>query len=97
VRDSAGRSTTAERFASLGHRDTVMLLADPQLRPVSTLLETSIWEASICTIQSADFRNFAHGRHGWLHHRADETLVLALTTKDTREVWAPLGAALPPT
>ncbi|PJN93802.1 hypothetical protein CNY89_18325, partial [Amaricoccus sp. HAR-UPW-R2A-40] len=32
-----------------------------------------------------------------LHHRADETLVLALTTKDTREVWAPLGAALPPT
>ncbi len=97
IRDPAGRSATAERFASLGRRDTVMLLADPQLRPVSTLLETSIWEASICTVQSADFRNFAHGRHGWLHHRADETLVLALTGMETREVWARLGAALPPT
>lgn len=97
VRDPVGRSTMAERFASLGHRDTVMLLADPQLRPVSTLLETSIWEASICTVQSADFRNFAHGRHGWLHNRADETLVVALTAMETREVWAPLEAMLPPT
>lgn len=97
VRNPAGRSTMAERFASLGRRDTVMLLADPQLLPVSTLLETSIWEASICTVQSADFRNFAHGRHGWLHHRADETLVLALTGMETRDVWAPLNAALPPT
>ena len=87
----------AERFASLGHRDTVMLLADPQLHPVSTLLETSIWEASICTVQSADFRNFAHGRHGWLHNRADETLLLALTASETREVWEPLRAVLPPT
>lgn len=97
VRDPVGRSTMAERFASLRHRDTVMLLADPQLRPISTLLETSIWEASICAVQSADFRNFAHGRHGWLHNRADETLVVALTAMETREVWASLGAVLPPT
>lgn len=96
-RTAASRSATAERFASLGRRDTILLLVDPQLRPVSTLLDTSIWEASICSVQSADFRNFAHGRHGWLHHRADETLIVALTAMETREVWAPLASALPPT
>ena len=97
VRDPAGRSAMAERLATLGRRDTVLLLADPHLRPVSTLLETSIWETSICTVQGADFRNFAHGRHAWLHHRADETLILALTGIETRAVWAPIAAVLPST
>lgn len=94
-RDPANRSAMAELFASLGRHDTIVLVTDPQLSPVSALIETSIWEASICAVQCTDFRNFAHGRHGWLHHRADETLILALTGIETREVWFPLADTLP--
>ncbi|WP_347302142.1 HAD hydrolase family protein [Croceibacterium sp. TMG7-5b_MA50] len=96
-RTAAARSAMAERFASLGRRDTILILADPQLGPISTLIDTSIWEASLCSVQRVDFRNFAHGRHGWIHHRADETLIVALTAMETREVWAPIASVLPPT
>ncbi len=95
-RDPVSRSAVAERLASVGGRDTVILVADPQLRAVSTLLETSIWEACLCPVQSTDLRNFAHGRHAWLHHRADETVLVALIGAETRDVWAPLAAILPP-
>ena len=94
-RTQANRSKMANLFASLGRHDTIMLLADPQLRSVSTLLETSVWEASLCAVQSTDFRNFAHGRHAWLHHYADRTLILALTGIESREVWTPLAEKLP--
>lgn len=96
-RTAAVRSAMAERFASLGRRDTILLLADPQFKPVSTLIDTSIWEASLCSVQSVDLRNFAHGRHGWIHHRADETVIVTLTGMETRSVWAPIASVLPPT
>jgi fructoselysine-6-P-deglycase FrlB-like protein len=94
-RDSVRRSAIADSLASMSRRDTVILVADPQLRTMATLLETSIWEACLCPIQSTDLRNFAHGRHAWLHHRANETFLIALTGLETQKVWAPLAAILP--
>jgi fructoselysine-6-P-deglycase FrlB-like protein len=64
-RNSVSRAITAERLGAIGPKSTIILVADPQAKTVSTLLETSIWEASLCSVQSVDLRNFAHGRHTW--------------------------------
>jgi len=82
-------------FGTLSLEDTIIIIADPQLRPISVLLETSAWETGLCPVQSTDFRNFAHGRHAWLHHRGDRSLVLALTGNESRSIWEPLENALP--
>lgn len=83
-------------FGSLNADDTLLIIADPQVASVSSLLETSAWEASICPVQLTDFRNFAHGRHTWLHHRPDRTLILALTGHDSEELWERTAQILPP-
>lgn len=73
----------------------LLLIADPLLEPVTILLETSLWEAAICPVQTTDARNFAHGRHTWPHHHAEKTLVLALTSETTEYVWKKIRASLP--
>ena len=95
MRDPAYRLSMTARLSSLRRSDTVVIAGDPHLRPLSVLLDTSIWEASLCHVQTTDFRNLAHGRHGWLHHRQDETLVFALTGTDTRATWAAINDLLP--
>ena len=95
MRDHGVRASRIAGLATLKRTDTLIVTGDPLLRPMSVLLDTSIWEASLCHVQTADFRNLAHGRHGWLHHRLDETLILALTGAETRAAWAAIKAVLP--
>lgn len=95
MRDPAHRLSMAARLSSLRRSDTVVIASDPHLKPLSVLLDTSIWEASLCHVQTTDLRNLAHGRHGWLHHRQDETLVFALTGTDTRATWSAINDLLP--
>ena len=40
--------------------------------------ESRFTEAALGSVQIADYRNFAHGRHHWLAKRSTETGVLAL-------------------
>ncbi|WFR97510.1 HAD hydrolase family protein [Rhizobium tumorigenes] len=75
--------------------DTIIVLHDPQARAVATLIETSLWETGIAAVQRADFRNFAHGRHVWAAKYPDAMFILALTTAETRSIWAALLDALP--
>ncbi|MEF3129389.1 HAD hydrolase family protein [Rhizobium leguminosarum] len=82
-------------FRSLKSGDTLLVLADPQVKPVATLIDTSLWESGICPIQTTDFRNFAHGRHAWIHQRSSSSVVLALTGQDSRAVWQSLKNSLP--
>jgi fructoselysine-6-P-deglycase FrlB-like protein len=96
MRDAAVRSSRLAAFSTLRHSHTVIVTGDPLLKPMSVLLDTSIWEASLCHVQTVDFRNLAHGRHGWLHHRASDTLILALTGTDTRATWSAIADLLPP-
>ncbi|WP_298463981.1 HAD family hydrolase [uncultured Erythrobacter sp.] len=95
MRTSSVRTELVDRFSSLRSTDSVILLADPLLAPIASMLETSLWEASLCPVQVADFRNFAHGRHSWLHHRPDETHLIALTTLDSHGLWNAIDLALP--
>lgn len=91
----AAREKRRATFSSLKSSDTLIVLSDTQLAPVSSLIDTSVWEASICNIQSADFRNFAHGRHTWLHHRPDTTFVVALTGRDWYSVHSAVLSRVP--
>lgn len=95
MRDAGVRDSRSAAFAGVGRGDTLLVVADTRLGASSVLLDTSIWEASLCHVQSTDFRNFAHGRHGWLHHRADETLLLALTGGDSGGPWSVIDGQLP--
>lgn len=94
-RDLGERRQRAKRWSGLRATDTVIIAADPLLRPVASLLDTSLWEASLCPVQTTDFRNLAHGRHAWFHHRRDETVLLALTGSTSRTAWSTIDAVLP--
>ncbi len=89
------REEVRELFDGIRRTDTLILAADPLLRPLAVLLDTSLWEAALCPIQTTDIRNLAHGRHTWLHHRAEETFVLGLTGVDSRSSWRAIDAVLP--
>lgn len=96
MRDAATRASRLSLVAHLGPDDTVIIASDPLLRTTSVLIDTSVWEAALCHVQTTDFRNLAHGRHVWLHHRADRTLVVALSGGGSRSVWAAIDRVLPP-
>jgi fructoselysine-6-P-deglycase FrlB-like protein len=95
MRATLFEAASRKALTTLRPTDTLLIAADPLLRPLAILLDTSSWEASLCPVQITDLRNLAHGRHSWLHHRGRETLVLALTTADSRPVWAAINGALP--
>lgn len=89
------RAQLARRWSGLRPTDTIVIAADPLLRPVASLLDTSLWEASLCPVQTTDFRNLAHGRHAWLHHREADTVVLALTAISSQTTWSAMETVLP--
>lgn len=95
VLDPVNRDRLRRTVASIGRNDLLLIVADPQLASVSTLIETSAWEASLCPVQVTDFRNFAHGRHSWLHHRAPDTFILSLFGHDSANGWERTRALLP--
>ena len=82
-------------LAGLRFCDTLLLLYDPRLACAATLIETSCWEAGLCAVHRADFRNFAHGRHVWLARHAQQTFVLALTCEKTSPFWSFVKEQLP--
>lgn len=92
---ATARERARKQFQSLKPSDTMLLLTDPQAKPIATLIDTSLWESGICPVQTTDFRNFAHGRHAWVHQHVQSTIVLTLTSQDSREVWQALNGNLP--
>ena len=45
------RARTKQMVDTLDLQDTLIITADPQLRPVVKLIETSAWEAGLCAVQ----------------------------------------------
>ena len=90
------RARLADQLGAALHCDTIVLLHDPQMAAAATLIETSAWEAGLCSVQRTDFRNFAHGRHVWLDKHPQGTFVLALTSDRTTPAWQAVERVLPP-
>jgi hypothetical protein len=68
------------RSRHLWSRDTLIVLHGPQTASAAIDLESKFTEAALGTVQTADYRNFAHGRHHWVAKHADRTAVLAFVT-----------------
>jgi len=79
----------------LWQRDTLLVLFSPAVQSAALDLESKFSEAALGTIQLADLRNFAHGRHNWLAKRGDSTAVLVLQTERDRELADRTLARLP--
>lgn len=94
-RDPSERRRLIGQWQELNGTDTIIVAADPLLRPAACLLDTSLWEASLCPVQTTDLRNLAHGRHAWLHHRATGTVLLAMTGSASRPTWDAIERILP--
>src|SRR5262249_33714830 len=70
----------------LWERQTIIVLYGTAGHPAALDLESKFTEAALGSIQMADYRNFAHGRHHWLAKRGGTTAVLALVTADDRAI-----------
>lgn len=84
--DSAGLRRLQTACVRLWERDTTVLLHGPTTRCGATDVESKFTEAALGTVQLADFRNFAHGRHHWLAKRGDRSGVLAISTRADGEL-----------
>jgi hypothetical protein len=91
------RARTAEMLFPLAAppRDTLLILHDPALTAAAVMVETSCWEAGLCSVQRTDFRNFAHGRHVWLARHAPRTVLLSLTCDRSHTFWATIDSSVP--
>ena len=67
-------------------RSTTVVLHGASTRLGAIDLESKFTEAALGHITTADYRNFAHGRHHWLAKRADTSAVLAFTTSEDRDL-----------
>ena len=70
----------------LWERETIVVLYGTSGHPAALDLESKFTEAALGSLQMADYRNFAHGRHHWLAKRGSTTAVLALVTDDDRDI-----------
>ena len=52
-----------------------ILLHDLQGKPAARDIETRCIEAGLCNVQTADYRNFGHGRYTWLNIRPKTEIV----------------------
>ncbi|MFP5262012.1 MAG: HAD hydrolase family protein [Blastocatellia bacterium] len=65
----------------LWERETLIVLYGTSTQPAALDLESKFTEAALGSLQMADYRNFAHGRHHWLAKKGTSTAVLALATQ----------------
>ena len=70
----------------LWERPTTVVLYGPSTRIGAVDLESKFTEAALGSIQLADYRNFAHGRHHWLAKRGDLSGVLAFISDAERSL-----------
>ena len=64
----------------------VSVLYDPALNATAVDLESRFVEAALGPLHTADFRNFAHGRHHWIAKRQGDTGLLVLATDETQSL-----------
>jgi fructoselysine-6-P-deglycase FrlB-like protein len=64
----------------------LVVLYGPSTKAAAVDLESKMSEAGLLSVQLADYRNFAHGRHNWIAKQASETGLVALVTKDTEDI-----------
>lgn len=84
--EAAFRTELNARCRPLWERETTVVLHGLAAHAAALDLESKFTEAAMGHLQTADYRNFAHGRHHWLARHGESTGVLALITPEDRAV-----------
>jgi hydroxymethylpyrimidine pyrophosphatase-like HAD family hydrolase/fructoselysine-6-P-deglycase FrlB-like protein len=74
------RGREASRLLSVRH---LIALHGAQSRSAAFDLESKLVEAGLVSVQLADYRNFAHGRHHWLAKNPDSAVVAFASREET--------------
>ncbi|MCC7419299.1 MAG: hypothetical protein IT428_03350 [Planctomycetaceae bacterium] len=92
-----GRRTTSQEkeFQALLERNTLVVLHGPSTAAAVVDIESKFTEAALGTVQLADYRQFAHGRHHWIAKNPTTTAVLSLESEDDGNVSAQTLSLLP--
>ena len=76
-------------------REEVLVLAGPSLMSVAADIEVRLVESGFASVQVADFRNFAHGRHTGFDRRRDRTTVIVISDSATEGLATATADLLP--
>lgn len=92
-----GRRTQAvdKDYQSLFGRNTLVVLHGPSTGAAAVDIESKFTESALGTVQLADYRQFAHGRHHWIAKNPLTTAVLSLESEDDGNVAAQTLSLLP--
>lgn len=66
-------------------REHLIVLYGPSTHAVALDFESKMSEAGLASVQLADFRNFAHGRHNWIAKKSSTSAVLSFVTPEDQE------------
>lgn len=79
-------SRALHHSSTFWQRNNFIVLHSAALQAAAWDIESKFTEAALGTVQIADFRHFAHGRHHWLAKRGGDSAVLALIHIDETEM-----------
>jgi hypothetical protein len=85
----------ASDFGEVDVREEILVLSPPSLLSVAADLEVRLVESGLASVQVADFRNFAHGRHTGFNRRRDKTTVIVLSDSGSEELASATTDLLP--
>ena len=88
--------STSYEPARLPAGKSLLVLHGYRTEAVALDLETRLQETGLRTVQTVDYRNFAHGRHVGLNLGADQTTVVALIDDSVKSVAEETLRILPP-
>ena len=74
--------TSIRNSTDLIRSDKILLLFGPETRPAAVDFESKFHESGLASVQVTDYRNFAHGRHLWLAHHPDTTVIAFISSND---------------
>ena len=77
-------SSISESLEKFRDADSLLILYDQYGRPAAVDAESKLHEAGIISVQLADYRNFAHGRHNWIDKHPNTLLLALITPSSTR-------------
>lgn len=75
-----------EASTNLWEKQTISVLCGLPTKAAAVDFESKFTEAALGSVQIADYRNFAHGRHHWLAKRGEDTGIAAFITDEDREL-----------
>ncbi len=97
IGDRSWNDSTAvdRRCEGLWGRQTLIVLHGPSTLPAAIDIESKFTEAALGSVQVADYRHFAHGRHHWIAKRGRDSGILAILSDDDRRVAESILGLLP--